>query len=1418
MEINGGSLRYTADMDISRLKAALKDGQGGIKGFSDIVSKSGDAMEKAFENGQKVIESQKKKIEELEAKYRDLQTAISSTPESGNTALTSELKQLQTEINDYKKGMADMENVVASFTDKNTVLTKELDSLKNKLVDVGQAQVQSQSIRDSFDLTTENIKIQKNVIADLETQYKDLQGVLDKMAPGQAKANLLGDANNLAVEIEAEKNALKDLQSYLNENNSKHETLRQKLLQVKNEMIELAVAGQEDSDRYRELTILADQYQEAINNVDTTMRSLRGNNTLNAIVDSLALVSSGMAVYQGVTALVAGENEKLDRIMVNLQATMSIAIGIQQLQNTLQRDGAVIQKVLAIQAYARARAEALATTNTIAGTVAQRAFNLVARANPYVLLATALLTVVGALVIFSNQNKKAAEEQEKLNKATIEGAADQIVAFKKLQIEYNRLGDNIQAKNKFIEENKDKFKDLGVEIENVADAENLLVKNSAAFVDALMLRAKAAAEYELAIENYKNYLNTKDEVDQKEQKYNTSFGGSINRAVDNFGSKYLGIGGPTKAENDEFYNTYDKRLRGSIKSTDEAAAKIEKAKIKIKADPPMKGSEEFYRSEITRLNELKSKAQVGSKEWNKYRMEIERIEDLINPKKPKKEKKGKELAEVFNTGSLAKLQQQLSLIDNSIQRVGNDGKVALRAVDQFGKEYTSKQIISLEQAKKKRLEIASEIAEKEKQIRFETLQQEIDRNGNEWQQYYSALTVLDKDQADNIFSDLTEKSQTHLGYVEKMQQSIIEKSKTGILTDQDKEDLNFLNERIKELTLAQNPLDSFKENIESTLQSLPSLVDQLKYLDGLQQDSSLTLNTPDNLQKRSFLIQQEKTILNEQQQTYAQFLQNQQTFEEQRIEIEQRYNNIRKKIAEDNILSDPEKKSYTAAANKSEKAEKSELSLNIFKQSGDWQTAFGDMATVSNAALNRIEASLLKFKETMGATLAPTELRELEEAIIRVQTAQRNNPFTEIIGGIKSLKQANIDVKTATDAYNATLDENGNATEATAEASLAMAEADRKASEAKRKLLIDTQKAQEIFNAVGSGLLELGDAFGGFDEATQDAINSIMDIGNAAFDLGKSIVSGDIAGIIKSGIKMIAGIAKALNGDKKKEREIKKQTTQLKGLVTVYDELSAAAERAFGSMKYKGQTDLIKNLEQQKNVLQGMINTENSKKKKDQEKIDGYQSQIQTINQSIASIKDNIIKDVLQTDVVDAAAKVGDALVDAFGRGEDAVESLEKTANDMIRNLLRNQLNLALQNKMKPILDKLLASSGFNVNGNGTFTGLTAAQIKEFKDQVVAAGISMQGFLDGYSEIFSGVESNAQGMKGDIKALTEKTAGALEAQINAMRINQVSSLAVARQMLLNLVLIEANTRRLHNIDKNISEMNDKMKKSLAGVP
>ena len=105
----------------------------------------------------------------------------------------------------------------------------------------------------------------------------------------------------------------------------------------------------------------------------------------------------------------------------------------------------------------------------------------------------------------SNGLKDLKDAQEDVNNAVIEGGSglgDQLYILNELSKAWKELNGDLDAQNKFISENKDQFAQLGVVVNDVNDAENLLVTNTDNYIKALMLRAKAAAAAKLAQEEY----------------------------------------------------------------------------------------------------------------------------------------------------------------------------------------------------------------------------------------------------------------------------------------------------------------------------------------------------------------------------------------------------------------------------------------------------------------------------------------------------------------------------------------------------------------------------------------------------------------------------------------------------------------------------------------------------------------------------------------------------------------------------------------------------------------------------------------------------------------------------------------------------------------------------------------------------
>ena len=94
------------------------------------------------------------------------------------------------------------------------------------------------------------------------------------------------------------------------------------------------------------------------------------------------------------------------------------------------------------------------------------------------------------------------------------------VKVKSLQAEWKNLK-TVAEKDQWLRDNKSEFDALGIAVNNVADAENLFIKNTDVVIDALRLRAKAAAATKLASEAYEKALVKKNEAETKAAEYGT---------------------------------------------------------------------------------------------------------------------------------------------------------------------------------------------------------------------------------------------------------------------------------------------------------------------------------------------------------------------------------------------------------------------------------------------------------------------------------------------------------------------------------------------------------------------------------------------------------------------------------------------------------------------------------------------------------------------------------------------------------------------------------------------------------------------------------------------------------------------------------------------------------------------------------
>ena len=181
-----------------------------------------------------------------------------------------------------------------------------------------------------------------------------------------------------------------------------------------------SASGKELQQKIDEMIQKASTLKDAMADVqDSVSKGASDTFTFDAISQGIDAIVSSMGAATGATHLLGMSDKELEEIQTDLQAAFVISNSIIRIQTALQKQSSLMKGVAAIQEAALVKATNLNTAAqgkniivTKAATVAQAAFNLVAKANPYVLLAMALVTVVGALALYAKGTADASENQK----------------------------------------------------------------------------------------------------------------------------------------------------------------------------------------------------------------------------------------------------------------------------------------------------------------------------------------------------------------------------------------------------------------------------------------------------------------------------------------------------------------------------------------------------------------------------------------------------------------------------------------------------------------------------------------------------------------------------------------------------------------------------------------------------------------------------------------------------------------------------------------------------------------------------------------------------------------------------------------------------------------------------------------------
>lgn len=1244
------------------------------------------------------------------------------------------------------EGAMDFEAVM-----NNEKFIKAIDEAEKRVRGFSSATVaEGEKIDDAFKITAENIKIQKDVIAGLEGQLNNLNIEISKLSPGKAQAEMKRQAAEVSAELKAEKDALKMLESQVQATEKAHTSFRTQLRNAREELIAMEQAGLRGTDAYQALQLRVGELKDAMDDAQAQANVLANDEKgFQGVVSALSGVTGAMSATQGAVALFAGENENLNKIMLKVQSLMAITIGLQQVAQTLNKDS-----YFSVVLLAKGKAMLAAATTGLASalgvsTVAAQAL----MATLTLGLSVAITAIIIGIEKYTSKSAEAKKATEDFNKSVVDLAIKPIAALYELSTAYNQIGDNLKAKEKFIEDNAQKFKDLGVSVKNVKDVEDILINNKEKFVESLIMRAKAMAAAELAAGKYKESLQKQLELEKTPAKVTKT-----QRVIDPETGMLLSSQ-DYQVDNDKY-----------------AKLKAEKDKLDKEGLELFKKAAEFSEQEKKVLKE------IGVSANNITTGSILALEDSIS----KLRTKYKEAANDKDRASLLKqIKAQEKVLDKMDQSDSSSNKDVFKdKLDKRKKQYQEyfKWINSNDPILKKMAETEFDGMLKQGKSFLEYLKNQRDKLLS-----VSDQTTTQKAQLKTINNMIAEETKkTFLQDFETALQKQMS-SATSVL-----QMLDIIAQKRKELSGDGSDLDTGKKEIldkadqsaqEQAKEETNKLVEdyalsltkklqlQQKYTEDMillekRLKEAQEANKPDEVAKVQGAISNRKERYAKDSKLsgdadYDAMVVQYRNFEQKKQAIIDEFDAKRKKAQEQGNTQ------LIEQLNKAQAKDLSSLASDELMKSPNWNKLFDDLDSVATKEIEKLIALIEQNEVALGIKLSPEDLKvikdKLQDAKKEVET---RNPFKALVNGIKEYSSATDD-------------------------------------EAKKKSFTKMFEGASAsidlvggaFDAVVGGLDKMGVSM---DDQTKAVLNDIAGIAQGASTLAQGIATGNPLAIIQGSIDIISNGIDLIWGskDRKIEKQINQHKEAVEALTNAYSDLERAVDKALGGDTYKNQKQMISNLEQQRAQYLSMIRLEQEKKKTDKDKIKEYQDAYKEAGRAIQDVLEEISQDILQTNAKDFADQLGDAIVEAFGKGEDAATAFGDTVNSIMKNAILNQLKKNfLEKQLAPILKQLEDDMGYWNGSNFVFDGLSEEEQARFKAQIATIGQNFTSALDVYGDLFKNITDEVKdtSLTGSIKGVSEETASVVAGQMNAIRINQAESLTILKNQLMVLNQIAANT-------------------------
>lgn len=313
---------------------------------------------------------------------------------------------------------------------------------------------------------------------------------------------------------------------------------------------------------------------------------------------------------------------------------------------------------------------------------------------------------------------------------------------------------------------------------------------------------------------------------------------------------------------------------------------------------------------------------------------------------------------------------------------------------------------------------------------------------------------------------------------------------------------------------------------------------------------------------------------------------------------------------------------------------------------------------------------------------------------------------------------------------------------------------------------------------------------GGINEAVAFLGDVSVGISNAFNSLKNGDIFGAVANVVAMPFNIISGFAQ--RHDAKLQKRIERMELDVKKLSNVYSILETQMEHSLGADSGLAEAQ-VKNLKEQLRLQEQMMQAEKDKKKTDEGKMADYRQAIEEMRQQIRYYTEEMANDLYGIDVKGWAQEIGDAIVDAWSKGESAAKAYETTVADIMKNVVKNYLQ-------KQFIEKAMEkvqTSLFGSDGQGGFFAdkkLDENEVKQLAAIISSIGASVPEFtgvldqlekaLNTMGMTLKDTKEKSEGLSNAVEGVTEDTANQLVGYLNGMRAEMIVQSNLLRQIVL----------------------------------